>query len=152
MTKEELVTFVKLVYATYDRVLVPKDLTEICRAWWPYLNEFELEVAEKHLPNIVMQLNYLPRPGAIRIGILNLANKITPPPIAQEAWANYIEVMNAVNNGAPPSNKARHEVEQATMNALGSLGSLNAQYDRKAFEAMYEAKLSEWSTKMYEVR
>ena len=152
MTNEELQSFVKLVYASYDRILVPKDLTDVCRAWKPFLQEFDLPTCEKVLPNICMQSLYLPKVWEIRIGVLNYLNKITPPPNAQEAWANYIEAMNSVNNGAPPSNKARHEVEQATMNALGSLGSLNAQYDRKAFEAMYEAKLTEWSTRMYEVR
>ncbi len=149
MNRQELESFVKLVYASYDRILVPKDLSEIVRAWGPYLGEFDLPTCEKVLPNICMQSLYTPKAWEIRIGVLNYLNKITPPPNAQESWAIYIAIMNDVNNGASRDH-APHPVLVETMKALGKgAGSLSAQYDRKQFEAVYDSKLREFQKQNY---
>jgi len=149
MTNEELQSFVKLVYASYDRILVPKDLTDVCRAWKPFLQEFDLPTCEKVLPNICMQSLYLPKVWEIRIGVLNYLNKITPPPNAQEAWANYVGIMASMNNGAS-SDHSPHQVLVETMRALGKgAGNLNAQYDRKQFEAVYDSKLRQFQLQNY---
>lgn len=149
MTNEELQSFVKLVYAAYDRILVPKDLADVCRAWKPHIQEFDLPTCEKVLPNLCMQSLYLLKVWEIRIGVLNYLNKITPPPNAQLAWAHYIGVMAAINNGTTSDHTA-HPVLVETMKALGKGGgSLSAQYDRKQFEAVYESKMRQFQIQNY---
>ena len=149
MTNEELQSFVKLVYASYDRILVPKDMADVCRAWKPYLETFDLPTCEKVLPNLCMQSLYLPKVWEIRIGVLNYLNKIVQPPNAQEAWAAYVGIMAAVNNGAS-SDYSPHPVLVATMKALGKgAGNLSAQYDRKQFESVYDSKLRQFQLQNY---
>lgn len=150
MTKDEMVEIVIQVHATYDRILVPKDLKTTCSAWWDYLGEFEVGVVKKVIPNICMKSEYLPRPMAIRKGVLNYLNKLDPPPIAQEAWAQYMRIMQQVTSGAGGVEYGIHIVLAQTIQALGSGGAqLNGQYDRKQFEAVYDSQLERWEEKAY---
>ena len=147
MSPEELNQFIKTVFYTYDRALVPKELTEYAKAWGPYIKEFDYEYCQQLLPNICLGKEYPPRPWEIRIAILNDANKITPPPVPQQAWAQYQSIMADINNGAPPTIRV-HEVLGATMAAMGGM-AMNSNFDAKRFEALYEAKYNEWLKKTY---
>lgn len=149
MTDDELGKFIKTVFYTFDRALVPKELSEYCKAWGPYVKEFDYDLSQQLLPNICLGKEYPPRPWEIRIAILNYTNKITPPPLPQQAWAQYQAIMADINNGAV-TNIRVHEVLAATMAALGGVG-MNANFDAKRFESLYEAKCNEWLKKTYAV-
>lgn len=57
MTDEELAAFLKTVFYTFDRVLVPKEVKEFVAAWGPYLKEFDYGTAQQILPNVCMGKN-----------------------------------------------------------------------------------------------
>lgn len=147
MTEEQLISFIKTVYYTYDRVLVPKEIKEYAVAWGPYIKEFDYDMAQQLLPNICMGKEYPPRPWEIRVGLLNYAKQIIPPPSSQEAWAQYQEILIATTSGAASSVQA-HPVLTTVLKALGSI-SLNNQFDAKRFESLYEDKVKQWFNNTY---
>lgn len=147
MTEEEIGKFLKTLYYTYDRVLVPKELKEFTSAWQPYVGEFSYETAQQLLPNICMGKEFPPRPWEVRVALINYTNQITPPPAPQEAWAQYQEIMAAVTNGTA-ANLTVHDALMATMKAIGGIG-MNNQFDAKRFEELYKEKVSQWFKKTY---
>lgn len=147
MTEDELAKFIKTLYYTYDRVLVPKDVKEYAQAWAPYVQEFPYEIAQQLLPNVCMGKEYPPRPWEIRVAIMNHTQKITPPPSPQEAWANYQQVMTAVANGTTVD-FTLHPVMVELLVALRATG-LNNQFDAKRFEDLYKDKVNQWMRKTY---
>jgi hypothetical protein len=149
MTDAEIQQFIKTVFYTYDRALVPKELQEYAKAWGPYVREFDYNLAQQLLPNICLGREFPPRPWEIRVALINYANKITPPPTAQQAWAQYQQIVADINNGTSPNIRV-HEVLAATMAALGSVG-MNSNFDAKRFESLYETKANEWLKATYAV-
>lgn len=147
MTEDELSQFIKTVYYTYDRILVPKEIKEYAAAWGPYVKEFDYEIALKILPNICMGKEFPPRPWEIRVGLINHTKQITQPPSPQQAWAQYQEILIANNSGAVVEVQV-HDVLLELMRSLGSV-SFNNQFDAKRFESLYEDKTKEWFKKTY---
>lgn len=150
MTQDELTQFIKTVFYTYDRILVPKEVKEYAAAWGPYLEEFDYKIALQILPNICMGKEFPPRPWEIRVGLINNANQITQPPPSQQAWAQYQEIMIANNTGAFVQVEV-HDVLRDLMRSLGSV-SLNNQFDAKRFETLYEDKVKQWFKNTYWVQ
>jgi hypothetical protein len=147
VTDLELSQFIKTLFFTYDRALVPKDLKEYCSAWSPYIKEFDYSLCQQLLPNICMGREFIPRPWEVRVALINHTKSITPPPSPQQAWAQYQEIMAAVTSGASADIQT-HDVLVEVMRALGSAG-MNNQFDAKRFEALYVDKTNQWMKKTY---
>lgn len=147
MTDEELGKFIKTLFYTFDRVLVPKEVKEFTDAWRPYVGDFPYDIAIQLLPNICLGKEFPPRPWEIRVGIYNYLNSIVPPPTPQEAWAQYQEIMAAVTSGTS-ANINLHEALMATMGAMKGIG-LNNQFDAKRFEELYKDKVNQWMKNTY---
>ena len=149
MTEAEVQQFIKTVFYTYDRALVPKELTEYAKAWGPYIRDFDYTLAQQLLPNICLGREFPPRPWEIRVALINYTKEITPPPTPQQAWAQYQQILSDINSGTSSSTRV-HEVVSATMAALGGIG-MNSNFDAKRFESLYETKVNEWLKKTYAV-
>lgn len=149
MVEAEVQQFIKTVFYTYDRALLPKELAEYAKAWGPYIRDFDYTLAQQLLPNICMGKEFPPRPWEIRVALINYTKQITPPPTPQQAWAQYQHIMAEINNGTAP-NVQVHEVLAGVMVSLGGIG-MNANFDAKRFEALYETKANEWLKKTYAV-
>lgn len=147
MTEEELAAFIKTVFYTFDRILVPKEVKEYVVAWGPYIKEFDYPTAQKILPNICMGKEFPPRPWEIRVGLINHTKSITQPPPAQQAWAQYQEIV-ASNNAGTPVIVQIHEVLRELMLSLGPV-SFNNQFDAKRFESLYGDICKAWFQKTY---
>lgn len=147
MTEEELVKFIKTVYYTYDRTLVPKELKEYAVAWAPYIKEFPYEVAQQILPNVCMGEEYPPRPWQIRVALINYTKKIPQPPSSPQAWAQYQAILSDVTSGTQTQHSL-HPAMHATLIAMQGV-SLNNQFDAKRFETLYQDKVKEWFKKTY---
>ena len=147
MTEEELVKFIKTVYYTYDRTLVPKELKEYAVAWGPYIREFDYELAQQILPNVCMGKEYPPRPWEIRVALVDYTKRITPPPSPPQAWAQYQTILSEVTSGTQ-TRHVLHPALHATLVAMQGV-SLNNQFDAKRFETLYEDKVKEWFKRTY---
>lgn len=147
MTDEELAAFLKTVFYTFDRVLVPKEVKEFVAAWGPYIKEFDYETAQQILPNVCMGKEFPPRPWEIRVGLINHLKSITQPPPTQKAWAQYQEILSSNNAGTPVTLEV-HPVLRNLMQSLGPV-SFNNQFDAKRFESLYEDICKEWFKKTY---
>lgn len=147
MTEDELAKFIKTLYYSYDRALVPKEIKEYVLAWSPYVQEFPYLIAQQILPNVCIGREYPPRPWEIRVAIMNYTQNITPPPTPQEAWAYYQQVMTAVANGTTADFQL-HPVVVDLLVGLRSTG-LNNQFDAKRFEDLYKEKVNQWMKKTY---
>lgn len=149
MTEDELSKFIKTVYYTFDRMLVPKEVKEYVAAWAPYIKEFDYEVAVTLLPNVCLGKEYPPRPWEFRVALINLTKSIIPPPSPPEAWVQYQAIMvNATNGTVGNEQRHIHEVLHMTLHALSAVG-LNNQFDAKRFETLYEDKVKEWFKNTY---
>jgi len=147
MTDAELAKFIKTVYYTFDRALVPKEVNEYVAAWAPYIKEFDYELAQKVLPNVCLGKEYPPRPWEIRVALMDHEKDIVHPPSAPQAWAQYQVIMADVSSGTTGTHSV-HPAVHATLVALGSIG-LNNQFDAKRFESLYEDKVKEWFKNTY---
>lgn len=147
MTDTELAKFIKTVYYTFDRVLVPKEVNEYVAAWGPYVKEFDYDLAQKVLPNVCLGKEYPPRPWEIRVALIDHTKRIPHPPSSTEAWVLYQSIMSEVASGAV-TDRQIHEALHATLLAVSTMG-LNNQFDAKRFESLYEAKVKEWFKNTY---
>jgi len=147
MTDAELAKFIKTVYFTFDRALVPKELSEYVAAWAPYLKEFDYEVAQQILPNVCLGKEYPPRPWEIRVALIDHAKQIAHPPSTTAAWVFYQQLMAEVASGAVQE-RVVHPVVHATLASISGMG-LNNQFDAKRFESLYEDKVKEWFKNTY---
>lgn len=147
MTNDELISFIKTVYYTYDRVLVPKDIKEYASAWGPYVGEFDYDTAQNVLPNICLGRDFPPRPWEIRVGIMNHLQTIDQPPSSPQAWAQYQVMMSDIANGTQSEHNI-HPALHATLRAVQG-GTLNNQFDAKRFDTLYEDKVKQWFKNIY---
>lgn len=147
MTEQELVKFIKTVYYTFDRSLVPREVTEYAAAWAPYLKEFDYALAQQVLPNVCLGKEFPPRPWEIRVALIDHVGDIDRAPSSPQAWIQYQSMMADVANGTV-SNWSVHPALHATLVAVQGVG-LNNQFDAKRFETIYEDKVKEWFKKTY---
>lgn len=147
MTEQELVKFIKTVYYTFDRTLVPKEVSEYASAWAPYIKEFDYEVAQQVLPNVCLGKEFPPRPWEIRVALIDHTQGIEHPPSSTQAWAQYQAMMADVASGTT-GQWAVHQALHATLLAVKG-AALNNQFDGKRFETIYEDKVKEWFKKTY---
>jgi len=147
MTDAELAKFIKTVYFTFDRALVPKELTEYTAAWAPYLQEFDYPVAQQILPNVCMGKEFPPRPWEIRVALIDHTQQIVHPPSTTSAWVFYQQLMIDVASGTVQE-RVVHPVVHSTLAAISGIG-LNNQFDAKRFESLYEDKVKEWFKNTY---
>ena len=147
MTDAELAKFIKTVYFTFDRALVPKELSEYVTAWAPYVQEFDYAVAQQVLPNVCMGKEFPPRPWEIRVALIDYTQQIVHPPSTTAAWVFYQQLMTEVASGAVQE-RVVHPVVQTTLAAISGIG-LNNQFDAKRFESLYEDKVKEWFKNTY---
>ena len=151
MTKEECLELVRLTHHTYDRTLIRKDELEIGSAWYPYVKDFELEDAKKAFIDLSMQSEYMPKVMELRKALINTRTKVTPPPLPHIAWATFLTLISNANSGMHTPIDV-HECLQKTMNALGDAKySMNAQYDQKRFEAVYEDAVRKYERDLYKI-
>lgn len=147
MTDQELAKFIKTVYSTYDRSLVPKELKEYAEAWAPYIQGFAYDIAQKVLPNVCLGKEFPPRPWEIRVAILDHIRGSNPPPTSPQAWIQYQQIMSDVASGNVREWQV-HPALHATLLAIQG-AALNNQFDAKRFETVYEDKVKEWFKKTY---
>jgi len=147
MTDAELAKFIKTVYFTFDRTLVPKELTEYVAAWAPYLKEFDYGIAQQILPNVCLGKEFPPRPWEIRVALIDYDKQIVHPPSTTAAWVFYQQLMTDVTNGTVVE-RPQHPVVHATLVAISGMG-LNNQFDARRFESLYEDKVKEWFKNTY---
>ena len=147
MTEQELVKFIKTVYYTFDRSLVPKEVIEYASAWAPYLKEFDYALAQQVLPNVCLGKEFPPRPWEIRVALIDHVSDIDRAPSSPQAWAQYQSMMADVANGTV-GNWSVHPALHATLVAVQGIG-LNSQFDAKRFETIYEDKVKEWFKSTY---
>jgi hypothetical protein len=149
MTKEEALELIRVVYHTYNQVLVRRDEPDIGRAWYPYLQDIEYEEAHKAFLTISMESEYMPKVMDIRRAAINTRTNVPPPPLPNLAWATFLTLIKNANNGMHNPIEI-HECLRETIAGLGDAAyTMHNQYDQKRFEAVYEECVRQYNRKQY---
>jgi hypothetical protein len=151
MTKDEALELIRIVHYTYNQTLIRKDEIEIGKAWYPYLKDLELEETRLAFIDLSMESNYQPKPMDIRKATINARTKVPKPPLPNIAWATFQSLIKNANNGAHTPIEV-HECLRKTLDSLGDTAyTMNDQYDKKRFEAVYEEAVLQYERNLYKV-
>lgn len=139
------------IYVSWNQTMNPTQKKLIYRSWWRILSDLDNQVVHRVLDALVVEGNYMPRPGEVRRRSINIIHGISVPS-PMEAWQQLREAADASMSGSY-TGKPIHELVAKTIKALGGTQaySLHTNGDREQFIRAYEDTLSEYEATLYGV-
>jgi hypothetical protein len=154
VTKAELAQLVRLVYASFNRDLLPSEEKVIFAAWWALLQDLPEKETRKELTTLCTLQKYMPNPGALRRQYFKTRIK-NPPPTSQQMWSYLQDLIRSKHSGVPlklPKEISEHECVQNTMSELGaSAYSMNTNGDRQFVLEAYQRHVESWQETAFSV-
>lgn len=138
MTKEELMDFVKEVYATYNQQLLMIDEKATFRAWYNLLYDLSIEEVRAAFLALATHEKFMPRPGDIRRAAIDAQTGIPQQIDAYSAWGIFQTIIREVHSGTQ-TQIHKPEALIKTMQQLGdSAMTMHTNGDREVFVRIYE--------------
>jgi hypothetical protein len=152
MTKKELETLVRYIYATFNVQLMKVDEKTVLRAWWNMLDDLEYDVAADAFTNLAIYADFLPRPGEVRRAAIDLMVGEDMYPEPATAWG-ILQAMRKATEGGQFYEGERPEPLMQTIEMLGSSAfDMHTNGDRETFVRVYSKVIEKAQQKKYHKR
>lgn len=140
MNKEELKTIVDRVQANWNIQPLPAQVPNIYRAWFTVLEEFDYQLVDDIITELVKEDGWAPRPGTVYRRAKDRLS--TTPPLAPAlAWEEYRRLAYKLDTGVWEE-EVMHPVLQRCIGVIGGY-HLHTNSDREHFTQIYTQLVNE---------
>lgn len=149
MDKDDLARVVKRVSVNWNLPTAGPPFQERCVLWWDFLNDIEIDLADKAIKQIIaLDQKFPPRVGQIRRIAIDMKLEGNPIPSPPEAWAQFRQAIDASESGI--SFRKPHDLIGQTMRSFPNNGAgLRTNSDRELFLSAYGKIVEEVEKERY---
>lgn len=153
MTKEELMSLVDQVHASYAKELPQRDedIKNLYTAWWELLHDLGYEETKAAFLKMAVWAEFMPRPGIIRRATIDARTKMPQFDEPLVAWGKWITLSKEVHSGMPPSIPVSDALKLTVQQIGEPAYAMHTNSDREAFCKTYERVVSELEAEKYAV-
>jgi hypothetical protein len=140
MDKEQLKVVVDRVHASWNIQPLPTQLQTMYRAWFDVLEEFDFEVVNNVISDLVKEDGWAPRPGTVYKRVKDVLSD-APPLSVHLAWEEYRRLAAQLDTGVWEE-QPMHRTLQKCISVIGGY-HLHTNSDREHFTQIYTQLVNE---------